>query len=185
MNLRERISTHLDGKRILWLLLITNVVYFTMVLFTGPLVSSYSNGMKILDLKFGYDAGYVNALFTTLGETGRHVYLYNQLPVDMVYPLLAGLTYCLVIGYLLRKLEKFEGPLFYLCLTPLLSGLFDYIENIGIISLLVSYPNPLEKLTVIFSGATVIKFIFGGINFLAIIILLVAWGISGALASRK
>jgi len=54
--------------------------------------------MKLLDmLPTGYNQDYVSELFRTLGENGREIYLTNQIPVDMIYPLLFGLTYSLKI----------------------------------------------------------------------------------------
>ena len=47
---------------------------------------AFSGGMKLLDMMpLGYDMDYINTLFETLGEKGRDIYLYNQIPVDMIY----------------------------------------------------------------------------------------------------
>ena len=63
--------------------------------------------MKLLDMMpTGYDWNYVNELFNTLGENGRKIYLTKQIPMDMFYPLLFGLSYCLIFAYFLKKLEK-------------------------------------------------------------------------------
>ena len=88
----------------------------------------------------GYDSEYVDALFKTLGQRGRDAYLYHQLPVDIIYPFLFGVTYSLLLAQILNKLGKSNGPLTYLCYLPLLAALFDYSENAGIIALLNHYP---------------------------------------------
>ena len=68
---------------------------------------AFSGELKLLDMMpIGYNSEYINSLFETLGENGRRVYLYSQLPVDMIYPFLFGISYCLLIGYLLKKLNK-------------------------------------------------------------------------------
>jgi len=124
------------------------------------MVNRFSGGMKLLDLSSsGYTSEYVNSLLSTLGEEGRHAYLFNQIPVDMIYPLLSGVTYCLLIAYFLNKLGKFNSVLFYSCLLPLFSGFFDYLENIGIISILNSYPDNPNLLTQTTSVFTVLKFL--------------------------
>ena len=51
----------------------------------------------------GSDLDYLSKLFVTLGENGRHIYLINQIPVDMVYPLLFGIIYPLLLAYFLKK----------------------------------------------------------------------------------
>ena len=68
-----------------------------MLIITIPKTMAFSNGMKLLDMMpSGYDSEYITSLFEALGEDGRHAYLYSQLPVDMIYPLLFGISYCLI-----------------------------------------------------------------------------------------
>ena len=116
-------------------------------------------------------------LFETLGENGRKVYLMNQLPVDMVYPFLFGVSYCLLIGYFLKKLNKLDSVFFYLCFLPLIAGIADYAENFGILTLLNNFPDfsPITaKVTNVFS---VIKSMTTTIFFVALIITLLILGI--------
>lgn len=147
--------------------MLTNIVYVFMLMVTIPKTMGFSNGMKLLDmLPTGYNQKYVNELFRTLGENGRDIYLTNQIPLDMIYPLLFGLTYSLLLAYFLKKLNKLKSPFTYLCLLPIIAGIADYLENFGIIAMLRSYPtlNPtIAKLTNIFtlikSGSTTLYFI--------------------------
>jgi hypothetical protein len=84
------------GKTVLGLFILTNAVYVFMLTVTIPKTMGFSNGMKLLDMMpTGYDLNYVSELFNSLGEIGRRTYLTNQIPVDMIYPLLFGLNYCL------------------------------------------------------------------------------------------
>jgi hypothetical protein len=178
--MKNLIKKNINGKKVLFLFILTNIVYAIMLTLTIPKVMHFSGGMKILDMMpTGYDAEYVNTLFRTLGDKGRHAYLYNQLPVDLIYPFLFGTSSCLVLAYFLNKLGKLDGNLFYLCLLPLLSGLFDYGENIGIISMLRAYPNNSILLTQITSMFTVLKSVLTSIYFILLIITLML------LAKRK
>ncbi len=153
--MRSVINRNISGKKIFWMLIITNLIYVIMLTITIPRVMSFAGGMKILDMMpTGYTPDYVNSLLTKLGNEGRHAYLYNQLPLDAIYPFMCGTSYCLLLAYLLKKLNKLEGDLFYLCLIPLFAGLFDYCENIGIVTILTTYPNnsvELSKVTSVFS----------------------------------
>ena len=166
-KLRRIIGSNLQGKKVLVLFVLTNLVYILMLTITIPRVMGFANGMKLLDMMpNGYDLEYVNGLFVALGPMGRDAYLFRQLPVDMVYPALFGISYCLVFAYFLKKLNRLSGKLFYLCLVPLFAGLADYIENIGIMNLLSSYPNLTSGMvtkTVFFSllksGATTLYFL--------------------------
>jgi hypothetical protein len=58
---------------------------------------------------------YVHQLLDTLGEKGREAYLWNQIPLDMLYPGLFGASYALILAYLLQKLQKLESAWFFLC----------------------------------------------------------------------
>ena len=137
--------------------------------------------MKLLDMMpTGYNSEYVNTLLDTLGVNGRAVYLYNQIPVDMIYPLLFGISYCLLIAYFLKKLNKLDSIFFYLCFLPIIAGVADYLENFGIINMLNSYPNLSQismEATNVFS---IVKSMATTIYFIALIITLVLFGIKKA-----
>ncbi len=139
---------------------------------------TFSNGMKLLDMMpTGYNSVYVNRLFETIGVDGRATYQYNQLPIDMIYPILFGISYCLLIAYFLKKLNQLNTSFFYLCLLPIIAGITDYLENIGIIHMLNNYPN----LTQISIDATnffsIMKSMTTTIYFIALIITLTLFGI--------
>lgn len=177
--MKDLIRRNINGKRILLLFVLTNIIYVIMLAITIPKVMSFSGGMKLLDMMpTGYNAEYVNALLSALGENGRNAYLFNQLPVDMIYPFLFGVSYCLILAYILNKVGKFETRLFYFCFLPLFSGLFDYFENIGIITMLKSYPNNpiiLSQITNVFS---VLKSSFTTFYFIVLIIFLIVFGMN-------
>ena len=103
------INSNISGKKVLGLFILTNVVYVFMLFVTIPKTMGFSNGMKLLDMMpTGYDLNYVSELFNALGKIGRETYLTNQIPVDMIYPLLFGLTYSLLLAYSLKKLNKLK-----------------------------------------------------------------------------
>ena len=175
---KEAVYNNLIGKRIIFLFVLTNIVYALMLLVTIPRLMQYSKGLQILDMMpTGYNAQYIKALFESLGENGRKVYLFHQLPVDMFYPLLYGVSYCLIIAYLLKKLDKFNSAYFYLCLLPLAAGLADYAENIVIIMMLNQYPD-LSTISMSLSNYfTIIKSMTTSIYFVILIIMLIVMGV--------
>lgn len=176
--LQKKIEKNLKGKKILFLFILTNLVYAFMLLVTIPKVMTFSKGLKLLDMMpTGYDVNYVKTLFETLGDKGRNAYLYNQIPIDMIYPLLFAISYCLILAYFLKKLNKLNSHLFYLCLLPLIAGSFDYLENIGIITMLKNYPDISHNLIKITNGFTMIKSMTTSVYFLGLIIILIALGI--------
>ena len=177
--MKDLIKRNLNSKRVILLFVLTNIIYVIMLGITIPKVMSFSGGMKLLDmLPTGYTAEYVNSLLSALGEKGRDAYLFNQLPVDMIYPFLFGVSYCLILAYILNKLGKFESRLFYFCFLPLFSGLFDYLENIGIIAMLKSYPNNPVILSQITNVFSVLKSSFTTFYFIVLIIFIVMFGMN-------
>ncbi len=177
-RLTEFIEGNISGKKVLGLFILTNAVYVFMLTVTIPKTMGFSSGMKLLDMMpTGYDLNYVSELFNSLGEIGRGTYLTNQIPVDMIYPLLFGLTYCLLLAYFLKKLNKLNIPYTYLCILPIIAGIADYLENFGIIAMLKSYPELTEIAVKTTSSFSVIKSISTSIFFIALIITLLMIGI--------
>jgi len=175
--MKALITKNIKGKKVLILFILTNAVYAIMLTITIPKVMSFAGGMKLLDMiPSGYTSEYVNLLFNALGSEGRHAYLYNQIPIDMVYPLLFGISNCLVLAYFINKIGKLNSNLFYLCFIPLFSGLFDYFENIGIITMLNSFPD----ISIIMSQATsvfsVLKSTLTTSYFIILIMILIVFG---------
>jgi len=168
----------MTGKKVLLLFLLTNLVYAFMILRTIPKVTAFSEGMRLLDMMpMGYDLDYINTLFETLGEEGRNVYLYNQIPVDMLYPFLFAISYSLLIAYFLKKIDKYNSALFHLCWLPIIAGIADYMENFGIILMLNSYPKLISSLTILTNIFTLVKSMTTTIFFITLIMIMMAVGI--------
>jgi hypothetical protein len=173
--MKKLITNNLNGKKVLLLFVLCNTVYATMLIITIPELMQFSGELKILDMMpMGYNVQYVHSLFDALGTSGREAYLCHQLPLDLIYPGLFGISSCLVLAYFLNKLNKLDSWLFYCCLLPLFSGLFDYGENIGIITMLKGYPTISSLQIQITSVFTVLKSIFTSIYFIILIITLLA-----------
>lgn len=176
-HIKELVYRNIEGKKVLFLFILTNLVYGFMLLVTIPKVMRYSGGMKIFDLMpMGYEPEYAGELLEKLGVAGRNAYLFNQLPVDFIYPFLFGITYCLLLAYLLNQLNSLKAEYFYLCLLPLMGGLFDYLENFGIINMLVSFPHLSVAAIQIASFFTVFKSLFSTISFIILLVLLAMLG---------
>lgn len=182
--MKKLIVNNIQGWKVLLFFILANAVYAYMLIISIPKVISYSNGMKILDMMpGGYDAAYVKLLFNTLGETGRDTYLHQQIPADMIYPLLFSISFTLLLAFFLKKLNKLDTGLFFLCLLPVAAGIADYLENIGIIVLLKQYPDLSDTHIMITNIFTLIKSTFTTVYFIILILLLIVLGIN--LIKRK
>ncbi len=176
--LKDIIYWYSNGKNVLILFIITNIVYVFMLTVTIHKVTELAGGLKIPDMMpSGYDAGYIKTLFAALGENGRNVYLYNQIPVDMIYPFFFGIGYCLLFVYLLKKLNRENSLFFYICFLPLIAAICDYIENIGIIKMLFEYPSVSSATVEITNTFSMVKSSTTTIFFVALVIELIVFGI--------
>ncbi|MEP3379370.1 MAG: hypothetical protein ABJO28_02260, partial [Maribacter dokdonensis] len=173
----KQLEKQRSGKKVLVLFLLTNIVYAYMLLVTIPATMTFSNGLQLLDMMpAGYDLEYVNTLLQTLGNTGRQMYLTKQIPVDMIYPLLFGISYAAVLAYFLKKLPGLNQNYLYLCLLPVIAGIADYLENIGIITMPNVYPRVTETSVHITSLFSIIKTSATSIYFLVLIVVLIILG---------
>lgn len=176
-SLKKIIVRNATGKKVLLLFILTSAVYLIMMTVTIPNTMAFSGGLKILDMMpGGYDTTYINTLFVALGENGRKTYLYHQIPVDMVYPFLFGISYCLLMGYFLEKLGKIKSSYFLLCLLPLIAGTADYLENFGIIVLLNTYPEQTMASMGLTSAFSLFKSITTTLSFLVLLGILLLLG---------
>ncbi len=167
------LDKHATGKKVFIFFLLSTSLYLAMLFITVPKVMSFSEGMRLLDIMpGGYGVEYVMGLFETLGEEGRRVYLWNQIPLDMIYPGLFGIAYSLLLFYILKILVRKESNWFFITFFPVAGGLFDYLENIGIIIMLNSYPSFSALLVRLTSISTVLKSISITISFVVLLVCL-------------
>jgi hypothetical protein len=167
------IDENSSGRNVLVFLILSTSIYILMLTITIPQIMAITGGIKILDMMpTGYSPKYVNELMLTLGENGRHLYLYHQIPLDMVYPLLFGISNTLIIIYLLKKAQIFNNNLIYLGIIPIIAGVMDYSENTGIIMILTDYPNNPDILSKVTNVFSVIKSTFTIMYFVVLLVLL-------------
>ena len=177
-KLYKLLNKYSNGKNVLLLFILTQMVFAYMLTYTIPSVMSYANVMKILDVcPTGYSASYVKTLFDKLEPQGREVYLFRQLPLDMIYPLLFTISFSLLLTFLFKQSFNPKSRIFILSLLPILGGFFDYLENMGIITMLLIYPKfsvALANITNIFtllkSGGTTLMYISLIIGVIALIL---------------
>jgi hypothetical protein len=182
--IRRIIVNNISGKKVLIFFLLSTVVYVIMLTITIPRVMSFSGGMKILDMMpTGYNATYVSELCTKLGEPGRQAYLFGQIPFDLVYPALYGIGLCLLLGWFLNRIGKLQSHLIYFCLLPVVAGFFDYCENIGIVAMLVKFPEIPANLVAVTNIFSILKSSLTSIYFVVLIAVIITFG--AKLLSKK
>jgi mannose/fructose/N-acetylgalactosamine-specific phosphotransferase system component IID len=173
------------GKTVLILFLITMAVYTVMLTITIPQVEQYANGFDLFDLSpLGYNLRYARALIYNLGDSGTDIYLHHQIPLDFIYPGLFAIAYSLFLTWLFAKSVPTTSPVFYLTFVPVLAGLFDYLENIGIIIMLTT-SNITYTLVNISSTFTILKSGFTTLFFILLALGFIAWPLKKVINNKK
>ncbi|MDO4230440.1 MAG: hypothetical protein Q4C98_11550 [Capnocytophaga sp.] len=129
----------------LWILfIVTMSIYLFMMLYNLPKLITLSNGFEPLDMLPFYDSEYIIQLFEYQENEGRAFYLYRQIPIDMVYATLFGLTYYLILKHFFQKLAWQKVS--FLVFLPIVGAFFDITENISIATMLYTFPSLPEVL---------------------------------------
>ncbi len=168
-----------SGRNVLIFLIPSLTVYLFMLFHTIPGVESYAPEMKLFDLSpSGYSYDYAVELLSVLGNDGRKEYLSRQLPLDFIYPALFSISSFLMLAWLFLKRNDKGSRIFYLCFVPVVAGIFDYLENIQIVLMILNYPDITKAQVILSSAFTMVK---SGLTSLFFVILLFAsvrlwWG---------
>jgi hypothetical protein len=131
-----------------WLLflVLSQTVYFVMLLVSIPSISREAGGMRIFDMQpLGYTYDYAYQFLLRLSERGYDLYRHVQLPLDVLYPALLCLTGICTIVLLVRlharvnprsKLSVKATTVRIAMFVPMLVMISDYMENLFIFAML-------------------------------------------------
>lgn len=121
--------------------------------------NQFSDNITLLDVRLWYSASDVTELFTNLGESGRETYTSFVLFIDMVYPLVYGITLIFFLAFLLKKKVTKSSYFLYLTYLPFGIMFFDYLENTNTLILLNKFPAVNSSLVLLGSMATFLKWL--------------------------
>jgi hypothetical protein len=170
-TIRQLLVKYSTGRNVILIIVITQIIYFLMLFLTLPNLTQYASGMKVLDLQpTGFSADYAKSLFVNLGSVGREYYIYRQIPLDMIYPFLFAISNALLLTFLFKKSFNHKNKIHHFAIIPLFAGLFDYLENIGIIIMLTMFPNFSSFLSNVTSSFTIFKSISTTLFFVLLVI---------------
>jgi len=143
------------------------IIYTVMVLGTLTHLSDLAM-MQPFDLRpTGYSQADAASLLDALGQTGRQYYLTRQIPLDTLYPALLALT---LISALRWRAANF-GPTLMTGIggtVAILAAAFDYLENLGIVFMLLAGAGSHPTLIFAASMATILKSALTSVAILAV-----------------
>ena len=116
------------------------VIYFaTRLPFSLPSAAAACGGQPILDQRWGYTIADVAGYLRACGAAGREAVLRQQ-NADLLYPAVFGLMLTVSFALLLRFVARPGSALHLLVLLPAVTTGADYLENIGLRTVLALYP---------------------------------------------
>lgn len=186
IRIREAANKHSSWRKFFSFFIVTQAIYGIMLYFSIPKVMQYADGMKILDmLPMGYSVEYAQKLFAVLGEAGRSTYLFQQIPLDIFYPGLFAITYVILFVLIFRIIFSKESEFQNLIIVPILAGIFDYCENVGIVIMLSIYPTFQPWLAGITNIFSILKSCLTVLVFIILIIAIVMLAMQKIKQARK
>ena len=151
---------------------------FSTLPFSNPALQAAGCGEGLLDLKLYYTAHDAFQALGCYGTEGRAIYR-HFLAADMIFIVIYGLGFALLLSRLLAATTGPESRWHYLNLLPLSIALADGIENCGLLILLNAYPHFLYAVGTLAGFATTVK------QLLTVVSLATMAGCSGVLVWRK
>jgi len=130
---------------------------------------------ETLDIQSSYSPEKAYQLIDSYGEEGRQYYALIELTLDVIYPLVSALLFSSLTIYIFRRV--FPPNSFWQKL-PLLGPIvmaIDYLENTGIVVMLLSYPRRLDIVAQAANIFTVAKFALSQLELILIVIGLAGW----------
>lgn len=170
---KEFIYRNVSARRVFWVMVLTYLVYGVILLIVIPELMAFTGGQPIFNiLPFGYSDGYVNEILLKMGEEGRKAYMYHLVPIDIFFPFLFAYGNSILVGYLLNRLQALNGRFIYLCLIPVFASWFDYLENLGVMTMLIKYPDVTDPLIQFCNFFSVAKSLLVTLNFVMLLVIL-------------
>src|SRR5438105_4499939 len=140
-----------------------------------------SGAVGPFDNSFAYTPAQAYSALAAYGSAGRAFALSSELTLDLVYPVIYTLFFCLASLYFLQRAAPGRPALARLALIPFLALVADYLENAGLITLLLNYPAQLLVLAQATSLLTTLKWLLHCLS----LALLAASAIGTLLARRQ
>lgn len=144
-------------------------IYFP--LYQSQINEIAGHSITSLDGRFSYTKMEVDKAFNDMEEDGRKINLFITGLIDMIYPIIYGTLFFLLLIKLTSSFSN--GKIKLICFFPLLAVLFDYLENFGILKMLNEFPEITKTQVILNSTLTSSKWIFILITIVSILILII------------
>src|SRR3954469_2112690 len=129
------VTTHRNLFRSLFFMLMMLIVMNV----AAAAFSRFTHGVGILDLASGYTPEMAYTMITAYGVQGRRYHLLIDAG-DMIFPPSVCVFFTLALTYFYARLTRSRVMVQALLVLPAVYLATDYLENISIVTLLLSFP---------------------------------------------
>jgi hypothetical protein len=144
-TISEKFHSWATGWRVFILFLAESLMmFYIMPLAAGIMAFAANNSVMPLDLMFFYTPQRAFEMMDKYGEAGRSVYWKIELTADIIYPIIYTLFYGLLLSWLFQRAFKADSKMHKWNVMPVGAWIFDMLENVGIVSMLMMYPSQPE-----------------------------------------
>jgi hypothetical protein len=138
-------------------------------------LEAFSGGVGPLDLTFFPAVEKILSAVSAYGPEGRAAYTIIELTADIIYPIVYTFCFSLLITVVLRAALSTDSKLQRLNVLPFGAWVFDMLENVCIITLLLSFPAQSTLVAGVLMVVNGIKWLFAGASILALLFGLGTW----------
>jgi hypothetical protein len=152
----NRVFSRRAGVSAVFFGLIGTLIYLLMINVTLAQIESIAGQLPFDMRPFGYGPTDAISLLGALGVDGRGYYLTHQIPLDTLYPAMLALTLIAAMCWFGQRIpnSKLVGLGIILSVG---AALCDYAENLGIMAMILSWPDVSIPLVYAASTATIFK----------------------------
>ena len=170
-----------------WLILVSFLVMGAMLgyFLPGAQARLEASGGGPIDLLMFPTPAAVLAGVAAFTDEGRAFYLLVEITYDLVYPIAYTLFYGLSLTVLLNLITAPNSHVRRLNLLPVAAFVFDLLENVGIISLLMSFPAQSAALAGFVSVVNSAKWMFAFGSIFVLFVALVFWGVKKVFGKKQ
>lgn len=136
----------------------------------GSKLEASSGGSGPIDLLFSYTPEKAYSMIESYGDEGRALYRTFAMTGDVIYPVVYSILFSLIITWLFQRSFAASSKLQMLNVVPLGAWLFDWLENINIVTMLSLYPSKPAIVAQLASLCTTIKWSFGVVGITLVLI---------------
>ncbi len=101
----------------------------------SKIIELAGKSVRIIDLTFGFNPQKTLMMVSEYGDAARSFYARTEMTTDIAYPIVYAFLYGIILSLLYRKTSYA-----WVNVLPFIGLFFDYLENINIVILLITYP---------------------------------------------